>query len=247
MKLIYFSFIFILTSCKNNNIKKKKIGDNIVEAIFKKNGEINGEAKFYNLNNVLEARSVFIKGIKNGLTITYHNSGKVQDSMLYVNGYLHGIRSSYNTNGSLVLKTNYFYGLNMGDNLYYNKGKLTKYSFDNFEHNHLLEANYDSTGSCEYLRFNAKPIIAKATGQYGDSGVSLLLYFPHPPDFDINYTLGLINENGKKKNQLSLNSYGKVLIDTVLSIPPINWKYFLSIDYKNLSNDTLINQFFGKF
>ena len=63
--LIAITF-FVLISCSNYELQRKKIGEDLVEAKFVDDTLINGEAKFFDLNGNLESKANFFKGIKNG-------------------------------------------------------------------------------------------------------------------------------------------------------------------------------------
>lgn len=241
IKLIIFLFSIILLSsgCNDNHYKRKKIGADIIEAKFIKDSLIEGEARFYDLDGKLNSKANYKKGIKYGEAIVYYKNGKVKDSSNYFNNLLTGNAYTFDKNGSLQLKTIYYYGLNVGDNYLYQDGKIYSYFLNSFDHSQLMNCKYDSAGSCRYFYFNANPVIAEIYSS-NDSAKSFFLFFPHPPDFGITYNMGLINDKGVKENDFVLNS-SRIFIDTVFTFPPQGWKYFISIDYKSISNDSLIH------
>ncbi len=234
-------------SCNDSASKyeRKRIGNDIVEAKFINDSVIDGEAKFYNQSGALENKGYFSKGLKNGYWISYHRNGKVKDSINYSNDLLNGGAFGYNENGILLRRSTYYFGLNVGGNFLYEEGKVYEYFFNNFEKKELVNCKYDSLGSCTYFYFNAKPMVKKIYTSLNDSAINLFLYFPQPPDFEVIYQMGLINSLQTKKEVSQLNS-NRIFIDTILPIAPKDWNYYLSIDYKNISNDSTVNVLFQK-
>jgi|SRR6185312_8937841 len=248
MKLIFiFSAAVLFSSgCKDTTYKRKKIGADIVEAKFIKDSLIDGEAKFYDLDGKINSKANYTMGIKNGVALTYYGNGKTKDSSNYTNNLLNGNVFIFDKNGSLVSRTTYYYGLNVGDNFLYYHNNIYEYSFDDFVHKELLKCKYDSVGNCKYLFFDVRPVITTVYSSITDSANSFFLFFPHPPDFVISYNMGLINDKGVKEKEFVLNS-DRIFVDTVFTFPPQGWKYFISIDYKSISNDSLINVVNKKF
>ena len=242
---ILMALIFICFGCRENQTKEKKIGNEIVKAKFINDSLIDGIAKVYNSNGKLVSETNFIKGIKNGISLSFYENGKIKDSFNYSNNLLNGIAYRYDSNGLLLFKKTYYYGIDIGDNSFYHDGKVEEYYFTNFERKELVNCKYDSAGRCDTLMFNAKPIISNILLDKQIPAMQLFLYFPHPLSFEIIYKLGLIDSQNNKKKESILNT-DRLFLDTTLTLPQKDWNYYISLDYRVLSNDSLTSIFFEK-
>jgi hypothetical protein len=166
--------------------------------------------------------------------------GWMSDSMNYTNNLLNGKSYKYTQDGQLrVMRTNY-YGLEVGDFSFYDRGKIQQYDFIDFENETLVKCTYDSAGMCDSLYFNAMPVLRNMLKE----GRSINLFFisPHPPDFETKYMVGIKDENGMKKREFHLRD-DSLFLDTVLPTPPKKWVYYVSINYKNISSDSTVNYY----
>jgi antitoxin component YwqK of YwqJK toxin-antitoxin module len=244
--IILISAFFLFLGCNENPVKKKKIGNSIIEAKFINDTLIDGNAKYYNDNGILEAEYTFVNGIRKGHDTIFYDNGKIKEERNYSDDLLNGEGRKYNVNGLLLFKLNHYYGLDVGDNTFYKNGIVIKYFFKDFAQKKIVDCTYDSTGSCNSLVFNARPVITTGIIQNQTPTIKLFVFFPHPVDFEIIYKIGFINNQQIKQDELTLNSE-RLFLDTVLKIPSPNLNYFLSVDYKNKSTDSIVNVYFEKF
>ena len=234
--LTIFGYLIIL-SCSGNHVHKKQIGSDIVEANFI-GDKISGTANFYSLSGVLECQANFIDGKKNGMSKTFYDNGKTEDSMYYVGDLLHGYSCNFDPTGKLKMSRTNYYGIEVGDHLFYIDGRIREYSFDNFEGTQLVYCSYDSVGRCNMLKFNARAIVNNTYNEHSDSVMRVFIYFPHPNDFDIIYKMISIDKSQKRKEATIDNA--RLFLDTIFNIEKSNI-YYLSVDYKNKSNDSTVN------
>jgi hypothetical protein len=236
--IIIIAISLLFFSCSGTKYQKKQIGDNIVEAKFIDGNRIDGFAKFYNLSGSLEYEGNYINGVKNGSGRTFYENGKVKDSMCYINNLIHGKAYNYDSSGMLeFMRTNY-YGLEIGDHIFYNKGKVSEYYFDNFERLQIVNCRYDSLERCDSLVFNAKAVVRNTLIKKITPAKNLFIYFPHPPDFEVIYKLSSTDDNQNNKKEVIINS-DRLFLDTTFNVSAAN--YYLSVDYKNKSNDSFVN------
>ncbi|MGH2647226.1 MAG: toxin-antitoxin system YwqK family antitoxin [Ginsengibacter sp.] len=240
MKFFLILFCTLILSCKNDSYINKKIGNYVVKAKFIHDTLIDGEATYYNLDGKIVAKANYLMGKLNGDSITYYDNSKIQDSIKYSNGLLDCHAYQFDSTGYLQSIRTFYYGLAVGEAIDFYKGKIYEYSFTDFDKKELINCKYNSKGSCKYFFFNPKPLLKNVYSATNDSAINFFLYFPHPPDFDITYNFKLINSKTNEESKIFLNS-NRLFIDTILTTPKNGYKYFLSIDYKNISTDSTIN------
>jgi len=240
-----FFCIYFLLSCKDS-IDSRILGDNIVEAKFINDTSIDGKAKYYSKLGILEAYYTFKNGDKNGDAVTYHENGKILDSMNYSNGLLNGQLYKFNTLGQLQFTKMYYYGIEVGDHSFFKNGKIYDYYFNSFDQKQIIYSRYDSLQKCDSLIFNAYPLITRGVLDRENPAIKIFIYFPHPPDFKVVYTMGYIDEQKKRQGEFILNS-DRLFLDTTLKVPTIKLNYFLSVDYVSKSHDSTINVYFKTF
>ena len=240
MKGFHFtSIIFLLISCNNNNglVSKKKIDGKIIESGFINDSIFDGVTKFYDLNNHLESKIHFTKGIKNGIALNYHANGKVFDSSFYKNGFKNGSHYVYDTLGQLIYIDYYFNGHQFGGQTFFKDNKPFQYVFNNFEKKNIFSCGYDTIGIFAYngdiINANIYTDKINGTETYG-----LFAYFLNPPNIQVKYSLGITEQRLDTRKTLSSFDNSKVFIDTFLNKPPVGWKYYMSAEY----NDTVNNQ-----
>lgn len=232
--LIAITF-FVLISCSNYELQRKKIGEDLVEAKFVDDTLINGEAKFFDLNGNLESKANFFKGIKNGYAVNYYKNGVVKDSMYYTSNVLNGFFYSFDSSGFILFKGNNFHGLSAGDQYFFKDKTIKEYYFTNFERRRLVTCLYDSTGSCYSYFLNLSPVISDVLIKNEQPAINLFLYFPHPEGIELSYTIGLIDANNKRLSEVPLTSTN-FFLDTTLAVPMQGSQYFISLKFKNLKD-----------
>jgi len=237
--------IFLFSSCNEKTLVRKKIGNDIVEAQFLNDSLIDGKAKYFNNTGILEAYYTFKNGVKNGNAVTFHENGKLKDSMYYSDNLLNGPAYKFDVNGKLLFTIMYYYGLDVGDHLFFKNGVVDEYHFNNFDQKQIVSCKYDSVGSCDSLVFNAYPLITNGLIEKQNPAIKMFIYFPHPPDFEVIYKMGFI-KNQQRLQEFTLNS-DRLFLDTTFAIPEKDVNHFLTVDYKNKSNDSTVNVYFKKF
>lgn len=228
----------LLISCRNeNNVQKKRIGNDIIESYFIEDSIFDGPTKYYNLNGRIESLIYYSKGIKNGVGLNFHSNGKVYDSSTYVSGMKNGWHYVYDTVGQLIFKDYFFYGQRLGEEVFYKNGKPIEFSFLNFEKKRIFSCGYDSIGltgaSGGILNVSSYGIYTNGVRQQG-----VFVYLIQPPGILVNYSLGLFNEKANKKNELLQFKPTGFFKDTALTLPEEGWKYYVAAHY----NDT-VNKF----
>lgn len=240
------SCIFLFLSCKEKSIEKRRIGDDIVEAKFIKDGEIDGKATYYSDSGILKAYYTFKNGIKNGSAVIYYENGRIKDSMNYSDNLHNGKAYKFDVNGQLLFTTTYYYGIDVGDHTFFKNGKNYDYHFNNFDQKQIVYSRYNSMGNCDSLVFNAYPLITNGLLEKQIPAIKMFIYFPHPPDFEVIYKIGYIKNHQTKRGEVALNS-NRLFLDTTLEIPEKDTNYFLSVEYKSKSHDSTVSVYFKEF
>jgi len=133
-----FKFYSALSSEHPTAIKTFENNSTIAKVIFysekgilESEGSMNGkervgEWKFYQPDGKsLLSVEHYEKGVLNGKSVTYYESGKITEILMYKNGKLHGNTKRYADNGNLLDDLNYVDGKLEGLAKYYNiHGKL---------------------------------------------------------------------------------------------------------------------------
>lgn len=118
--------------------KKKEIESNNLTKHFDKNGNLisegnyiegkkNGLWKYYqeDWDGKLELEERYLNGNREGLSITYHQNGKISDEMFFKNDCGNGTCNRFNEKGILIESGNYLNGLYHGKWKYYdNSGNM---------------------------------------------------------------------------------------------------------------------------
>lgn len=98
-------------------------GKTLEEESNYRNGERNGEARFYHLNSKLREKSCFKEGIADGPFELYNESGVLVRKGRMSNGELHGEIQNFYEDGTLKSKETYVAGKLSGAFTLYQKGK----------------------------------------------------------------------------------------------------------------------------
>lgn len=228
MILVAIFFINMLVSCKGR-IEIKVFGSDIIEGYFIKDSTVEGDAKYYDKGNgKLSYICTYHNGIQIGKAVHYFlNSGITRDSSFYINDLMHGFSYAFDTLGKLILQQNHYYGLMVGDRLYFNSGKLNAYFFSDFEQNDIFRCDYDSLGKCKLVFFNFTASLTNRLGQNRQPSLGVFLYFPKPPNLTITQTIGLRNAKKETKENYILPN-NRLFLDTTLNYPDSGWHYYIS-------------------
>lgn len=244
ISIITISLSLLIVTCKDYKLEKKRIGNNIVEAVFV-DGKIEGFAKFYTLSGILEYEGNYINGEKNGFGRTFYKNGRIKDTMYYISDKIHGEAYNYASDGNLRLIRNNYYGLEVGDHLFFVNGKITEYYFDSFEGVEIVKCKYDSFQRCDSMMFNSRAIVKNMVVEKDVPVKKVFIYFPHPPGFEIIYKMGFTVGYNQTRKIESVISSNRLFLDTTFGVSTAN-TYYLSVDYKNKSNGSVVNVLFQK-
>ncbi len=232
-----------MSNCQNVRVKEKKRIDNkIIKSYFINDSIFDGVTEYFNLDNLLESKIQYNKGIKHGFEINYYSNGRIYDSSFYINGQKNGFHYVYDSSGQLVYKDYYFRGFGIGGKAFYKQGKPHQYIFSNFEKRDIYSCEYDSQGMRKYNGelLNLSLYTVKLNNQKHEG---LFIYLISPPDINIEYTLGITDENEKVKKRVATFDNNRMFVDTILTPPSQGFQYYLSVDYNDKSNDIRKNYF----
>lgn len=116
-------------------------------------GYINGEVKWYDVENNLITTGAFVNGKREGLWIWYNSKGDVWKKIDYKNGKIHGEYIEYHENGKVRTTQKYQYGNSQGPTVFYfsngNKESESDY-IDDLRHGRFITYGYD--GSIQQIR-----------------------------------------------------------------------------------------------
>ncbi|MBL7741329.1 MAG: hypothetical protein JNK14_19045 [Chitinophagaceae bacterium] len=236
-KFIYLLFSVSLLSCESQKIKreKKPFDNKIIESSFINDSTFDGPTNYYSTDGLLESTINFTKGIKNGPALNFYPNGKILDSSFYENGVKTGNHYIFDSSGQLYYKNYYYYGHILGGHTFYRNKKPYQYQFRNFEQQIIYSCGYDSLGMTGY---NGELINLYLASIKSDNApyLEMFAYFIHPPTIQIDWSLGLIEENTNIKKDLLAFNNDRVFIDTVLPKPQAGWKYYLAANYNDSLN-----------
>jgi hypothetical protein len=74
------------------------------------NGRIHGEAKHYYSNGKLRTTIEYKEARRNGIMVSYYETGEKHGDIPYLNGKVHGTRHNYKKDGSLTMVCSYVEG-----------------------------------------------------------------------------------------------------------------------------------------
>jgi hypothetical protein len=180
-------------------------------------------------------------GVREGPMVNYFPNGMTRDSETYANDKVNGPIFHYDLAGVLQSEEYAYFGVTVGPRILYRQGKVSTYSFIDFNRTMLVDCQYDTGGSCRHLSsFDANPVMTNAWLR--DRPVKeLSLYLPRAPRFTITYKLG-ITYAGDKAYELAEIKSDNVFWDTILPILPSGRNYYVSSHLydKNDSIDQLL-------
>jgi hypothetical protein len=74
------------------------------------NGRIHGEAKYYYSNGKLRTTIEYKEAKRNGILVSYYDTGEKHGDVPYLNGKIHGTRHNYKKDGSPTMVCSYVNG-----------------------------------------------------------------------------------------------------------------------------------------
>lgn len=236
--LLFYLFIIILISCNKNKVSKHRIGPFLVEGDFVNDTIMNGEMKYFDSMGNLVSKIYYKRGVKNGPAINFYKNGIKYDSVSYSGDLENGFHYIYDSTGKLSYVDFYVKGNNLGPQMYFVKGKIEKYYFNNFENQTLYYTFYDTSGN-----------ITKQTGELNFTNhfavtvnnkpfLGFFAYFLRPPKLHLSYSLFLKDSISNKDSLIIQFDNMKIYVDTVFGLPTDNRYSFL---YKTDYYDSLTN------
>ena len=217
----------ICSSCtKQQKEETKKFGNYSVRAVFSKGNIIDGKAEYYDTENRLVSKAYYQNGEKNGNSSNFYLNGSIKDSVIFVAGKPFGTWSHFDSSGQLIYANNYYYGLQVGPELFLDAGNLKKYSFVDFHRITIAECNYKNNEVDSLIIFKMNPVIINVNAD-GNNLANLFVYIPKIPGTKQRFSLGIIDEKGNEK-EIAILSNNEPFIDTLINRSSTNWHYYVS-------------------
>jgi antitoxin component YwqK of YwqJK toxin-antitoxin module len=226
-KLIYFSFLVLLFSCKDHKIRRIISDDLIAEGEISSDTIYNGKIKFYDTaTNKLVIDEVYENGKLNGQRTDYYLNGKIKSIGYWSDDKELGTVSLFDSSGKMSSQENFYYGLQVGSEIEYKNQKVNEYYFYSFERKVLFYIDYDSilnvpTKQINNDRFFFYRIDSVATISTSDKRLKwnqYFIYLINPPDFHFQYSLCIINKNDSilhlEKKFNSENAWDTFILDS---------------------------------
>jgi len=184
--------------------------------VYKKNGDLDYEINFKNLNGTIErtldgkletSTTTYVNGVRQGPYTLKEADGVIRSELFYQNDKVHGLAKYYNQTGVLTAEITRVLGKTHGPATYYSHlGNVTSKSNFNAGDEEGLETTFYQDGS-----------ISRTITNYADEFHGPMVYFNYAGDSIIllNYKDGLIeyfvepDESGKltKKTKISNKKY----------------------------------------
>lgn len=155
MKFVEYQFlgyfiITLLTGCSNN----KKIHIERIPA----------DGQYFLLKKIFNEKDVLMEEIRlngdsipDGIYKEYFSNGKTKSKGFYRGGTKDSVWTYYSNNGNIKEERNWFDGKNFGEQkVYFDNGRIEKYSFNNLSGEKIFSAAYDTTG--KIIRWEGTPI-----------------------------------------------------------------------------------------
>jgi hypothetical protein len=246
VNLIYilptFFALFILYSCTNHmRIKTFREGSYTVKATYVDSAR-NGPTWLYDSLGRLMRVSNFKDGSLNGTTIHYYPNGAVSDSVEYKCDKKYGYLWKYNKDGSLHEISYWYFDLQYGPYLAYQKDNILKtFSFVDFGKNTIAVSYYNTHGNLDSIEPLTLIVFEDTIERDDRPMLRLFAYLPKIPLTHQSYSIGLVGDS-KKINKVSDVEGNNFFIDTVLSMPPKGYHYYLGCNLKAYENSK--NEFY---
>jgi len=234
--LIKVSLLLLsLSGCNEKNSESVKVfheGSYTIRAKFV-NGKSNGETQYYDNSGKLTGIINYRDDEKWGICRHYFPNGSISDSVEYVCDKEQGYWRHYDQNGNPTHFAYYYFGLQYGPDLWYDKDKVLRYfNFLNFERQPIVECIYNRHG---YLDSIVKVDLTVYVDEREKNGTPLYKFFaylPRIPLADLVYSVGVVGKDSVTQKKL-FDIEGKgFFIDTMLAAPPAGSHFYLDCDLK---------------
>lgn len=195
--LIFSAFIF---SCGQSGKRKIKVDDYIVEGDISEDSVYNGMIKFYDSKGVLVQEALYTNDTLKGHLADYYPSGKIKFTCNYDDGEISGDMVFYDSTGKIKWKQYRYHGLWVGPSLDYDSGKLSRYRFQSFNEDLLMEISYKKIGDKPLEALNDTNFFFWHINTFNSTfkpdvdKQELFIFLPDPPGFDFKYSLCIVNK-----------------------------------------------------
>jgi hypothetical protein len=231
------SILTIHIGCSSNHgMKRIKVDNTYVEAKFIDGTTIDGKAIYYDSLGEMYNITTYKNGTKEGTSINYYPNKKVSDSVEYKSGKESGYWKYYDQQGNNVYGNFYYYGLRFGPELIFENKKLKRFLFSDLNRRNIIACKFDSVGKIDTgMRFTMQFSLNLVTFENKPS-LNLFGYLPKIPHSEQSYTIGVTNDKHADR-ELAIVAGHDFLIDTLLTLPPKGWHYYVACNLKANNGD----------
>lgn len=226
--------LFILTACvnrSNERIETLHEGSYVVKARYV-DGRRDGKTEVYDSSGKLGGVVNYKDGLKSGTSIHYFSNGIVADSVRYECGKEQGYWRHFFPNGEPRHINYYYYGLEFGPDLWYDKDTILRtFQFLDFERHPIVICSYNEHGNIDSLKKIDLTIMLEEKEKNGVPLFHFFAYLPQIPLAKQSYYIGISDKN-KLSRKLCDVKESTFFIDTVLAAPPRGYHFYLGCDLK---------------
>jgi hypothetical protein len=165
----------------------------------------------------------------------------VADSVKFICDKENGYWKYYDSNGNNVYQNYYYFSLRYGPELIYENNRLRHYRFSNFNRLVSVECFYDSLENLDSIGLFKMDLTINEFLYENRPVQSLFAYLPKIPKSNQSFSIGLTNKEHQDKKLYDVEGHD-FFIDTLLSIPPLGWYYYLACNLK--SNSGLVKKYY---
>ena len=223
MRTIVIFILFFAFGCNNQQNKKRiKKDDYILEGDIISDTILNGLINYYDVNDILVYRATFSNNVKNGFAFNYYPNGMIRDQTFFYFGKQNGEHIENDSTGKISYKDFYYYGKQIGPvNFYREDGSLKEFYFVNFEGETLLYRSYDSIVQPKVNPDNYFHMHISDALSDNQKRAQLFLYILQLPEYSLNYKI-CIKDTQNKITPIIDISTNEVFYQTYL--PPLKNK-----------------------
>lgn len=226
--------IMTLTGCVAKSKEKIEIlheGSYTVKATFVGDKRM-GLTEVYDSSKKLTGILHYENDLLSGTCIHYFTNGSISDSVNYKCDKEQGYWRHFYPNGEPRHINYYYYGLQFGPDLWYEKGTILRtFQFLDFERHPIVKSFYNKYGHIDSISDMALPIMLEEKERNGVPLIDFFAYLPEIPLVKGNFYIGIADKN-KVRRKLSNIQGSDFFIDTMLAVPPTGYHFYLGCDLK---------------
>jgi hypothetical protein len=241
--LLMIFFVFGCTNTKSDK-ERRKINDLWVEAEFRKDSSIHGEANFYDERNKLVYKRNYYDGKESGISYSFYPDGKIHEETAFYLGSKLGYHTVYDSSGIIDYRDYFFYSKQMGPIVQYRNKMPKAYYFTNFEGESLLYVEYDSLGKVSKREGEFITMHVSDVQKNEEKKTMLFLYTPFPPGLNVSYKVGLMKDGKNVEKTILDIPNGQVFFEQILDMPPKGRNYCIVLHIQD--SVSAINQLIVK-